>query len=171
MKAAAIDLGSNTFHLLIVEGEKKYSKRVVPTAHFVGLGDGGIEWLSEEAIERGLEACLAFRKMMNASGVDRLKVTGTAALRTAANAREFTARAEAILGIKIDVIDGNEEARYIFEGVRQLSALVAPTIIVDIGEEVQKSSLQKMARWFGPRVMCWCRSDACGLSSLRTYWN
>ena len=92
---------------------------------------------------------------MNASGVDRLKVTGTAALRTAANAREFAAGLKAILGIKIDVIDGNEEARYIFEGVRQLSALVAPTIVDIGGGSTEIIMLQKMAKWFGPRVMCW----------------
>lgn len=161
MKAAAIDLGSNTFHLLIVEGEKgSIQKELFRQRIFVGLGDGGIEWLSEEAIERGLEACLAFRKMMNASGVDRLKVTGTAALRTAANAREFTARAEAILGIKIDVIDGNEEARYIFEGVRQLSALVAPTIIVDIGGGSTEIILAKNGK------MVWAQSYVLGVGVM-----
>lgn len=134
MKAAAIDLGSNTFHLLIVEGENgSITKELYRQRIFVGLGDGGIEVLTEEAIERGLEACLEFRKTMNASGVDKLKVTGTAALRTASNARAFTSKAEAILGVKIDIIDGNQEARYIFEGVKQLSSLQAPSMIVDIG--------------------------------------
>lgn len=134
MKVAAIDLGSNTFHLLIVEGvEGKIEKEIYRERVFVGLGDGGIEYLGEEAIERGLNACLSFRKAINHYGVDKLKVTGTAALRNASNASEFTARATALLGAKIDVIDGQQEARFIFEGVKQLSDLQERTLIVDIG--------------------------------------
>ncbi|MBP6397516.1 MAG: hypothetical protein KBF57_04630 [Saprospiraceae bacterium] len=134
MKVAAIDLGSNTFHLLIVEGDKSgigveiYRERV-----FVGLGDGGIEHLDDEAIERGLNTCLSFRKAINHYGVEKLRVTGTAALRNASNAQEFTARATAILGVKIEIIDGLQEANLIFEGVRQLSDLNERTLIVDIG--------------------------------------
>lgn len=134
MKVAAIDLGSNTFHLLIVEGEgNKISREIYRERVFVGLGDGGIEHLGEEAIERGLNACLSFRKALNHHGVDRLRVTGTAALRNASNAHEFTSRATALLGVKIDIIDGQEEARFIFEGVKQLSDLEERTLIVDIG--------------------------------------
>ena len=134
MKVAAIDLGSNTFHLLIVEGEgSKIKEEIYRERVFVGLGDGGIEFLGEEAIERGLNACLSFRKAIIHHRVDKLKVTGTAALRNAFNAHEFTSRATAILGVKIDVIDGQEEARLIFEGVKQLSNLDERTLIVDIG--------------------------------------
>ncbi|MBK8852240.1 MAG: hypothetical protein IPN73_19095 [Saprospiraceae bacterium] len=134
MKVAAIDLGSNTFHLLIVEGEgSKIKEEIYRERVFVGLGDGGIEFLGEEAIERGLNACLSFRKAINYHRVDKLKVTGTAALRNASNAHEFTSRATAILGVKIDVIGGQEEARLIFEGVKQLSDLDERTLIVDIG--------------------------------------
>ena len=71
----AIDLGSNTFHLLIVEGEKEVFKRVVPTAHFVGLGDGGIEWLSEEAIERGAGSVSGISKNDECQWRRQLKVT------------------------------------------------------------------------------------------------
>ena len=134
MKVAAIDLGSNTFHLLIVEGEgSKIKQEIYRERVFVGLGDGGIENLGEEAIERGLNACLSFRKAINLHRVDKVKVTGTAALRNASNANEFTTRATAILGVKIDIIDGQQEARLIFEGVKQLSDLDERTLIVDIG--------------------------------------
>ncbi|MBK8699569.1 MAG: hypothetical protein IPN29_08505 [Saprospiraceae bacterium] len=134
MRIAAVDLGSNTFHLLIVETTGRaplveiFRERV-----FVGLGDGGIELLEEEAIERGLQACSSFRKAMDFYTVNKVRVTGTAALRVAQNSLVFRERAESILGVGIDVIDGIEEARLIFEGVKLLSALDEPALLVDIG--------------------------------------
>lgn len=134
MRVAAIDLGSNTFHLLIVEGKDgQIAKEVYRRRIFVGLGDGGIDILETDAIDRGLGACLEFRKAVKEAGVEKIKVTGTAALRNASNAAEFILKAEALLGAKIDVIDGNLEARYIFEGVKLLSDLTRTTLIADIG--------------------------------------
>ncbi len=134
MRVAIIDLGSNTFHLLIVQ---KYDQSLVNEVFrqriFVSLGDGGIEQLKESAIRRGLEACQVFKQKMKTFDVEKAVIIGTAAIRTAVNSALFVNEAEAIFGQKIMIIDGQQEAELIFEGVRLLSPIIERTVIMDIG--------------------------------------
>jgi exopolyphosphatase / guanosine-5'-triphosphate,3'-diphosphate pyrophosphatase len=133
MHYATIDLGSNTFHLLIVEvvsGKfiEKYRKR-----SFVGLGDGGIAVLKESSIQRGLECCKEFAQILASYQNAKLVITGTAALRAASNAHDFISQAETIFDQKIQIIDGDLEAKYIFNGVKLLSSMHECSLIIDIG--------------------------------------
>jgi exopolyphosphatase/guanosine-5'-triphosphate,3'-diphosphate pyrophosphatase len=136
---AVIDLGTNTFHLLIVEItdadtyiiKEKYRETVK-------LGAEGMEnhKLSPAAFERGLEALRRFRDILDHRGEIRaILANATSAIRSATNGAEFVKAAMREANIPIKVINGNEEAMLIYKGVR--SAVMLPThedvLLVDIG--------------------------------------
>lgn len=118
LRLAAVDLGSNSFHLLIVEADnghftelEKCSKKVQLAA---GLDDHG--QLDEGVMARALKCLEEFGTIIDEHRVDRLRVVGTNALRTAANSIDFVIRAEQCLGQRIETISGREEARLIYQG-------------------------------------------------------
>ncbi|MEL0028903.1 MAG: Ppx/GppA family phosphatase, partial [Perlucidibaca sp.] len=132
---AAVDLGSNSFHLAIARLDhgviritESLSEKVQLAA---GLDKDGL--LSEAAQERAL-ACLS-RFAQQLAGVEpkRLRIVATNALRVAKNAREFVRRAEAVLSHPIEIIAGREEARLIYVGVSQTLAGNGKRLVVDIG--------------------------------------
>ena len=132
---AAVDLGSNSFHMVIVRvlsGSVQIvskNKRKVRLA--AGLDDKNS--LSEESIERGLDCLKTFREQLDDIPRANIKVVATATLRIATNALEFVTRGERILNQKINVISGEEEARQIYLGVAYTSANQGNTLVVDIG--------------------------------------
>jgi exopolyphosphatase/guanosine-5'-triphosphate,3'-diphosphate pyrophosphatase len=132
---AALDLGSNSFHLIIAKIEHGEMRTVETLAEKVQLGAGlhaGI--LSEEAMERGLACLTRFAQLLESVEVDRIRVVGTNALRVARNRWEFTLRARQILGADIDVIYGVEEARLVYLGVAHSLADDAQSrLVIDIG--------------------------------------
>ena len=135
-KVAVIDLGSNTFHLLIVEpGQDGAFKELFRQRIFTGLGDGGKDYLKPESISRGITACQEFAKHLKMHQCTKVAVTGTAALRTAHNSQEFTSEAEKVLGSKITIINGDREAELIFKGVQLLNSMDDGNcyLIMDIG--------------------------------------
>ena len=132
---AVIDLGSNTFHLLIVSSNKEgilttlYRSRI-----FVGLSEGGIDFIKEDKINSGLEAIKNFKSKLDFFGNPILKVAGTAVLRKASNRMEFITKAEEILQAPIEILDGKTEAEYIYKGIMLLPKLRSGTyLIMDIG--------------------------------------
>lgn len=133
---AAIDLGSNSFHITLAERledgvrwQEALSEKVQLAA---GLDDS--LWLDRAAQERGL-ACLArFAERIASIPRDNLRVVATSTLRSAKNANDFLRPAEALLGCRIDVISGREEARLINLGVAHALADNQPRrLVVDIG--------------------------------------
>ena len=132
---AAIDLGSNSFHLLIARIEHGAMRPVEALAEKVQLGAGlEDDQLSQDAIDRGL-ACLGrFAQLLGSVTPERVRVVGTNALRMARNRRDFTLPASRILGTRVDVIYGREEARLIYLGVAHtLADDVASRLVIDIG--------------------------------------
>jgi exopolyphosphatase/guanosine-5'-triphosphate,3'-diphosphate pyrophosphatase len=134
-KYAVIDLGSNTFHLLIVEKksdntfETLFRKRV-----FTGLSDGGIDVIKEDRINYGLETISEFKRILASYDFPTLRVVGTAVLRKAANRQMFIDQANKILEAEIEIIDGDTEADYIFKGIMLLEEMKSGThLIMDIG--------------------------------------
>lgn len=132
---AAVDLGSNSFHMVIVRvlsGSVQIvskNKRKVRLA--AGLDDNYN--LSEESIQRGLDCLKTFREQLDDIPRANIKVVATATLRIATNAVDFVTRGERILNQKINVISGEEEARQIYLGVAYTSANQGNTLVVDIG--------------------------------------
>lgn len=137
MKFAVLDLGTNTFHLLIAENTGAGDWRVlVKNKIYVKLAEEGIHRIGEAAFERGLDALRVFRAELSAAQVapENVRAFGTAALRTAENAPDFLTRAEKILGIRPEKIPGEREAELIHKGVRR--AVPFPgnrVLIMDIG--------------------------------------
>ncbi len=133
--AAAIDLGSNSFRLLIATpGRPPLNKKMIT----VGLGRNlaADNRITAAAAEKGVAALAEFRRDIIKAGVTaaRTRACGTEALRRAANRNDFIARAENILGKKIEVINGETEARLTLNGI--ISGLKwprRPVLIADIG--------------------------------------
>lgn len=132
-RAAIVDLGSNTFHLLIVEEVHGVFKELFRERVFVGLGDGGIDYLKEISITYGLEVCKRFSKIIREHECSILRVVGTAALRTASNSQAFIQPAELTFGQRLEIIDGQKEAELIYKGVSLITDLTLSSVIMDIG--------------------------------------
>jgi len=132
---AALDLGSNSFHLIIARLEHGEIRPIHTLAEKVQLG-AGLEGrqLSEEAMERGLACLERFAQLLQSVEPSRIRVVGTHTLRRAKNRRSFTDPAEKILGVPIDVVYGREEARLVYLGVaHSLADDEASRLVVDIG--------------------------------------
>ena len=132
---AAVDLGSNSFHLIIAKTEHGEMRPVEVLAEKVQLGAGLVDGrLSPEAIERGLDCLSRFAQLLESVEPERVRVVGTNALRVAKNRYEFTIPARRILGTRIDVIYGREEARLVYLGVAHSLADDANSrLVIDIG--------------------------------------
>lgn len=135
---AIIDLGTNTFHLLIVE-IKTTGDYVIKQKYkeMVKLGEGGIDKdkIAPSAFERGIKALDNFQSYINQAGVVKVLAFATSAIRTASNGPDFVKQVKDRTGIDIRVINGNEEAALIYEGVKTGLQLPAeyPVLIIDIG--------------------------------------
>ena len=136
-RAAVIDLGTNTFHLLIAEPAAGGGwATIVRERIFVKLAEEGIERIGPAAFERGLQAADVFRRRLDEAGIppEQVRAYGTAALRTAANAPDFLRAVQQRAGIRAEAIEGEREALLIYHGVRQ--AVPFPdnrAFIMDIG--------------------------------------
>ena len=132
---AALDLGSNSFHLIVAKVEHQEMRPIETLTEKVQLGAGlKNDLLDTAAMERGL-ACLArFKQVLNSVEPFRTRVVGTHTLRRARNRHEFTQRAEQLLGVNVEVIYGREEARLIYLGVAHtLADDETSRLVVDIG--------------------------------------
>lgn len=131
---AVIDLGSNTFHLLIAEFSEGHLRPVIKKRFFTKLSDGGVDYIKPERYQAGLEAVRQFADILHQFGQPPLSVIGTAVLRQASNRKEFIYEVETILNAPVEIIDGQKEADYIFKGVTILDEMKTGThLIMDIG--------------------------------------
>ena len=130
-----IDLGTNTFHLLIIEvNEKGETTELFRERIFVKLAEDGIGKIGKKAYLRGIQALSHFQKILLKYQVKNINAFGTAALRTASNGLEFIKAAKSESGISIHLIPGKEEARLIHIGVTQAVELGDKKgLIMDIG--------------------------------------
>ncbi len=134
MKIAVIDLGTNTFNLLI--RDTKTSEVLYNNKIGVKLGDGGLDddRIMPVAFERGINALKAHRETIKDFGADKTYAFATAAIRSASNGGDFVSAAANQVNIKVNVIDGQKEAELIYLGVTQALELGEGTsLIVDIG--------------------------------------
>ena len=133
---AGIDLGSNSFHLVVAQatGEDiNVVDRIKETVRLAaGLDENRI--LSDEAMQRGLDCLTLFAQRVREIAPGNLRAVGTNALRQARNSDEFVREGSKILGHPIDVISGREEARLIYAGVaRTVAADDRRRLVMDIG--------------------------------------
>lgn len=132
---AAVDLGSNSFHMVIarvVDGAMQIIGRLKQRVHLAdGLGPDGR--LNEEAMERGLSCLALFAERLQGFNPDNVCIVGTHSLREATNADEFLQRAADVIPYPIEIISGNEEARLIFMGVEHTQPERGRKLVIDIG--------------------------------------
>jgi len=135
MKVAVIDLGTNTFHLIIAQITASAVDIIYKTNLPVKLGEGRINdnVIIQPAFERGLLALEEFANQIKAHDVTVVKATATSAVRSAENGSNFVKAAKSYAGIEIDVITGDQEADYIYQGVKATAAIKATSLIMDIG--------------------------------------
>lgn len=133
---AAIDLGSNSFHMVVAKaqnGEIRILERLGEKVQLAaGIDDE--RQLNEESMQRGLDCLKRFAQLINGMPPGAVRIVGTNALREARNRVEFIRRAEEILGHPVEVISGREEARLIYLGVSHtLADTPGKRLVADIG--------------------------------------
>jgi exopolyphosphatase / guanosine-5'-triphosphate,3'-diphosphate pyrophosphatase len=133
---AAIDCGTNSTRLLVARGagaDKEPLARI-NTITRLGRGVDATGRLDPASIERTVEAMRRYREVADAHGVERLRVTATSAARDATNRDEFFDAAEAVLGVRPELLSGAEEAELSFLGATaELDRALGPFLVVDIG--------------------------------------
>ena len=136
MRIAILDLGTNTFNLLIVDAiDNKFStvlKEKIP----VKLGAGGINnnIIDSQTFKRGIDSFVELYKYIKKNNCDIIRAIATSAIRTADNGKLFIKEVYEKTGINIEVISGEKEAEYIFKGVRNTINFSNEDILVlDIG--------------------------------------
>ena len=134
-RIAALDLGTNTFHLLIAELVDGKLHKIIEEQRHAKLGEGGINKgiIADAAYQRGIKALKYFRSVIDKNPVSVIKASGTAALRTAKNGADFIAEVKKETGIEIEVIAGDKEAELIYRGIRAATDLGSSSLIMDIG--------------------------------------
>ena len=133
---AAIDLGSNSFHMIVARIANEHVQILDRLREMVQLAAGldDKNRLSEESQQRALDCLARFGQRLRHIPPSQLRIVGTNTLRQARNSAEFLARAEEVLGHHIEIISGQEEARLIYLGVAHSVADVAGRrLVVDIG--------------------------------------
>ncbi|EJF32159.1 MULTISPECIES: guanosine-5'-triphosphate,3'-diphosphate diphosphatase [Enterobacteriaceae] len=132
---AAIDLGSNSFHMLVVRevaGSIQTLTRIKRKVRLAaGLNSECV--LSPEAMERGWQCLRLFAERLQDIPQNQIRVVATATLRLAVNADVFLQKAQEILGCPVQVIRGEEEARLIYQGVAHTTGGDDRRLAVDIG--------------------------------------
>ena len=138
IKKAIIDLGTNTFQLLIVEQDDINYKTILEESYAAKIGMGGISSgiITEEGIQRGIKGLQYFQQVIEKEGVTNKNIlaTATSAVRNAKNGDEFCQRIFNETNIRIQVISGDEEATLIYEGVKLgMDIGLETSMIMDIG--------------------------------------
>ena len=134
-RIGVIDLGTNTFNLLIVDRKENGFIKVYSTKEGVGLGLGGINkgLITDDAIQRGVDTLRRFLKKCDELNVVNVKAIATSAVRDAKNKDDFMALVEAELQLEIEVVSGEREAQLIHQGVSLGYVFESPSLIMDIG--------------------------------------
>ena len=131
-----LDLGTNTFKLVVFENNETGFSIIYDKAIPAYLGKGSINkgFIDPSAFDRAVEVLLQHKAQLAALEVDNIRVIGTSAIRMAANKNEFLSFVQQETGFDIEVIDGETEAELTYLGVK-LSGLLQTQkeLIVDIG--------------------------------------
>lgn len=135
MRVAAIDVGTNSTRLLVAEdqagGFRSIDRRMVITR--LGQGVDRSRVLAPEALDRTLRTIADYAATCGELGVDRIRVTGTSAVRDARNRDEFFEGVRKLTGSEAEVLTGEEEARATFLGTLSDLEEGGTVVVVDIG--------------------------------------
>lgn len=135
-RAAVIDMGTNTFHLLLVEIDGISFKTIYKEKIPVKLGKGGINQnlIAEDAKKRALNTLRHFKTIILKEEIPQTFAFATSAVRNADNGKSFVNEIKETLDIDVRVLSGEEEAQMIYEGIRLTGSLNGRTeLMMDIG--------------------------------------
>lgn len=132
---AALDLGSNSFHMIVVRSDGDSLQTVDSVKHMVRLGEGLDEngTLDAASMTRGLEALSQMAERLRHIARENLRVVATQTLRAAQNGGDFLRAGEAVLGVPIEIISGEEEARLIYLGITAYNHYKDHNLVIDVG--------------------------------------
>jgi exopolyphosphatase/guanosine-5'-triphosphate,3'-diphosphate pyrophosphatase len=137
MRIAAIDIGTNSIHMIVVQVRPDLSFEVVDREKdMVRLGAGGLDGrsLTPTAMTAALQTLAKFRRLADSHKVDQIVAAATSAIREADNGGDFIAEVGRLTGIQIRVISGTEEARLIhLAAVYGVHMGGSPAVVIDIG--------------------------------------
>src|SRR5881394_2097064 len=137
MRIAAIDIGTNSVHMIVVRVRPDFSFEVVDREKaMVRLGAGGLDGraLTSDAMTAALQALSKFKRIAESHRVDQILAAATSATREARNGGVFLARVERETGIRPRVISGAEEARLIHQAaVYGVDVAGGRAVVIDIG--------------------------------------
>ena len=162
-----IDLGSNTFHLLIAKVTSPQEfEEVYKEAFFVKLASEGIEKIGDKPFQKGIEIMVHFAEKCKDLQVSEIKAIGTATLRRAENASFFIQQVYEKTGIEVAVISGDEEALLIAGGVHlAIPFIKEKVLIMDIGGGSVEFIISEGETIF------WSKSFPLGISILYNYFH
>jgi exopolyphosphatase / guanosine-5'-triphosphate,3'-diphosphate pyrophosphatase len=135
-RIAIIDLGTNTFHLLIAEKREGACKTLYTEKFLVGLGQSGMNEgiIQYDAQMRAIDVLSTFKTIIHQYHASSVIAFGTSALRNAKNAEQVIATIQEKTGIDVTVISGDREAELIFMGVQSALELgTEKSLVMDIG--------------------------------------
>lgn len=132
---AAVDLGSNSFHMAIAKLDGQSFQIIGKLKEKIQLAKGldSNGFLSEEAMNRGLDCLRLFAERLKNIPNQQVKIVATYTLRKAVNAKDFIEQAEQILSLPIEILPGKEEARLIYNGVSHNHPDIEKALVIDIG--------------------------------------
>ena len=131
---AALDLGSNSFHLLIARVDNHSLQPLLRLKQRVRIRAGfKHQQLSNKAMQRGLEALAVCAQKLQGFSPEQVRVVATHTFREALNSDIFLAKAASVLAFPIEIISGHEEARLIYTGVAQTTVSEGKRLVIDIG--------------------------------------
>ncbi len=136
MKAAVIDLGTNTFNLLIAEKKNGKYSEIYRDKRSVKLGKGGLarNMIAQDAYQRAIDAVKDYYSIIQNHKVEKIKVVATSGFRTTENGHQLANEIEAIVNFPVEIIDGNKEAEFIYYGIRAAVPLNSQYVLMmDIG--------------------------------------
>ncbi len=136
MKVAIIDMGTNTFHLLVAQVQSNHYEILLRERVPVRIGVGGINQniITPTGMKRAVEALRHFKNKLDELKAAEVLAFGTSALRNAKNGTEVISKIKEAAGIEAQIISGDEEAQYIYQGVNlALNLGKEKSLIMDIG--------------------------------------
>lgn len=163
MIGAVIDLGTNTFNLLIAENVDGKIKEIVREKKTVKIGKGGLNnnLITEEAYNRAIRTIKEYAQLIQNYDVSDKRIVATSAFRTTKNGTQLASEIEKIMNAKVEIIDGNKEAEYIYYGIREAVPLTEKKVLMlDIGGGSNELIIANKNQVF------WMQSFKLGISRL-----
>lgn len=159
---AIIDLGTNTFNLLIVSKNGSEPEVLFKTREPVKLGQGGMTTgkIAPDAFKRGTDTLRRYNQIIEEHNCDKVYAFATSAIRSAANGDDFVEAVRKKLGIHIEVIAGDREAELIWKGIKSAVELKETTLLMDIGGGSTEFIIADQDK------VLWSRSFKLGVSRL-----